>query len=92
VTAAFHGDIEGESRQEWLMIYRSDVSADFVGLERVTGQIRGRTGSFVFQHNGTYENGKLQSTCVVVPGSGTGDLPGLKWGFRTGFKASEVWL
>lgn len=78
VTAAFQGDIEGESRQEWLMSYRSDVSADFVGLERVTGQIGGRTGSFVLQHNGTYENGKLQSTCLVVPGSGTGDLHRLR--------------
>jgi hypothetical protein len=60
------------------MVYRSDVSADFVGLERITGQLGGRMGSFVLQHHGAYESGKLQSAFVVVPGSGTGDLHHLR--------------
>lgn len=78
VTAAFQGDIQGESRQEWLMTYRSDVSANFVGLERVSGQIGGRSGSFVLQHNGTYENGVINNTFFVVPGCGTGELHNLR--------------
>ena len=78
VTTTFQGDIEGESNEAWLMVYRSDTSADFVGLEQVTGQLAGRSGSFVLQHSGTYDNGKLHSSCLVVPGSGSGELTGLR--------------
>jgi hypothetical protein len=78
VTKAFHGDIEGEGRVEYLMVYRGDGTASFVGLERVLGQVGSRSGSFVLQHNGTFEGGVAKATYVVVPGSGTGDLRGLR--------------
>jgi hypothetical protein len=44
VTKIFTGDIAGEGQVEYLMMYRSDGSATFVGLERVIGQLGGRTG------------------------------------------------
>jgi hypothetical protein len=40
---------EGEGQVEYLMMYRSDGSATFVGLERVVGRIGGKTGAFVLQ-------------------------------------------
>jgi hypothetical protein len=43
----FTGDIEGQSRVEYLMMYRPDGSATFVGLERIDGRLGGRSGSFV---------------------------------------------
>jgi hypothetical protein len=78
VTNAFHGDIEGEGTLEYLLIYRDDGSASFVGVERVVGRVGGRLGSFVLQHGGTYEGGTAKATWFVVPGSGTGDLRGLR--------------
>jgi len=78
VTKSFQGDIEGESTLEYLMFYREDGSATFVGLERVVGRVGGRSGSFVLQHTGVDEGGAVKATYFVVPESGTGDLRGLK--------------
>ena len=57
VTKAFTGDIAGEGHVEYLMMYRSDGSATFVGLERVVGHVAGKAGSFVLQRTGVFENG-----------------------------------
>ena len=72
VTKSFEGDIRGESFLEYLMMYRDDGTASFVGLERVVGNLSGKQGSFVLHHNGTYEGGTAKATYFVVPGSGTG--------------------
>jgi hypothetical protein len=78
VTKTFAGEIEGEGHVEYLMLYRGDGSATFVGLERVVGRLAGRAGSFVLQRTGTFEHGVATEAYVVIPGSGTGDLRGLR--------------
>src|SRR5215470_13385353 len=77
VIKAFTGDIEGEGRVEYLMMYRSDGTATFVGLERIDGRIGGRTGSFVLQRSGVFEGGQAKESYTVIAGSATGDLQGL---------------
>jgi hypothetical protein len=77
VTRSFTGDIEGEGQVEYLMMYRSDGSAAFVGLERVTGRIGARSGTFVLQRTGEFEGGEAKESYSVIPGSATGDLQGL---------------
>ena len=77
VTKTFTGDVEGVGQVEYLMMYRADGSAAFVGLERVTGRIGGRSGSFVLERSGVFENGLAKEAYTVVPGSGTGELGGL---------------
>ena len=78
VTKAFTGDVEGESHVEYLMMYRADGSATFVGLERVVGRIGDKSGTFVLQRSGVFEGGQAKESYSVVPGSGTGDLRGLR--------------
>jgi hypothetical protein len=77
-TKSYEGDIVGEGRVEYLMMYRSDGSATFIGLERVVGSVGGRSGSFIFQHTGTFENRIAKVDLSVVSGSGTGGLDGLQ--------------
>ncbi len=74
----FHGDLEGVSKGEMLAT-QSDVpgSAGYVALERVTGKLKDRTGSFVLQHSATMSRGKPLSSITVVPDSGTGELRGI---------------
>ena len=72
------GDLEGEGQVEYLMSYRSDGSATFVGLERVVGRLDGRTGSFVLQRSGVFEDGQAKESYTVVAGSATGELQGLR--------------
>jgi len=78
VTKSYNGDIEGEGSVEYLMMHRPDTTASFVGLERVVGSLGGRSGSFVLRHIGTFEDGQATETISVVPGSGTGELSGLR--------------
>src|SRR6266700_5514949 len=86
VTKSYQGDITGEGKLEYLMMYREDGSASFLGLERVVSSVGGRSGSFVLQHSGTFEDGVAKVILSVVPGSGTGDLRGMKGegGFNAG--------
>jgi hypothetical protein len=78
VTKTFTGDIEGEGHVEYLMMYRGDGSATFVGLERIVGRIGGHAGSFVLQRSGTFADGLATESYFVVPGSATGELSGLR--------------
>ena len=78
VTRTFTGDIAGEGQVDYLMMYRSDGSATFVGLERIVGVVAGKAGSFVLQRTGVFEHGQAKESYVVIPGSGTGDLQGLR--------------
>jgi hypothetical protein len=52
-------------------------SAGYVAIERITGTLQGRTGSFVLQHTGTMNRGVSQLSVTVVPDSATGQLAGL---------------
>ena len=83
IDKAFHGDLEGASRGQ--MMAEGDPrsgSGGYVALERVTGTLGGRKGSFVLQHSGTMSGGKAEMTVTVVPGSGTDGLKGLAGTFR----------
>jgi hypothetical protein len=77
-TKSYQGDIAGEGKLEYLMMYRSTGSASFIGLERVVGSVGGRSGSFVLQHSGIFEDGIARVVLSVVPGSGTADLHGMR--------------
>jgi hypothetical protein len=78
IVQALTGDIEGEAPAECLMCYREDGTADVIGLQHVTGKLGDRAGSFVFQTTSTFDGTELRGTLHVVPGSGTGDLAGLR--------------
>jgi hypothetical protein len=52
-------------------------SAGYVAMERVTGTLKGRSGSFVLQHNATMTRGEPQLSITVVPDSGSGQLVGI---------------
>ena len=77
VGKALSGDLEGTSTTVWLMSYGADGSADFVGIERIKGSVDGRTGSFVLQHIGRFEDGAARGSLVVIAGSGAGELSGV---------------
>lgn len=78
VSKQFRGDLEASSVGEMLAA-RTDIpaSAGYVLLERVTGKLRGRAGSFVLQHSGTMNRGQPELTISVVPDSATSQLTGL---------------
>jgi hypothetical protein len=78
VTQTFTGDIEGEGSVEWLMCYRRDGTADWMGFQRIVGHVGDRSGSFVLQTNGTFDGSVAKGDWAVVAGSGTDELEGLR--------------
>ena len=74
----FRGDLEGSSNGEMLTAGSSvKGSAGYVAIERVSGTLQGRTGTFALQHSGTMNRGAPTLLITVVPDSGTGQLVGL---------------
>ena len=74
----YHGDLEAISQGEMLTAGTSvKGSASYVAIERVSGTLNGRKGTFVLQHTGTMNRGAFQLSVSVVPDSGTDQLTGL---------------
>jgi len=78
IDKTFTGDLEATS-QGHMLAFNSAVkgSAGYVAMERVTGTLAGRRGTFVLQHSGTMTRGEPSLTLMVVPDSGTEELAGL---------------
>lgn len=73
----FHGDLTGTSVGEMLTAGASEGSGVYVAVERVSGKLAGREGTFALHHTGVMERGKPSLTITIVPDSGTGGLAGI---------------
>ncbi|HKG61486.1 MAG TPA: DUF3224 domain-containing protein [Pyrinomonadaceae bacterium] len=76
----FEGDLAGTSKGQMLMASSGSVkdSAGYVAIEKVTGTLNGRRGSFYLQHNGVMTRGVGELAITVIPDSGTDQLVGLR--------------
>jgi hypothetical protein len=83
VKQKFTGDIKGSGTTEYLMIYRPDKTAEYSGVQVVTGRIGTHKGSFALLVKGKFDGKKATTRWEVVPGAGKGALKGLsgKGGF-----------
>ena len=73
----FHGDLDATSQGQMLTAGSAQVSGVYVAIEKVTGTLHGRKGTFVLHHTGVVERRGPQLTIAVAPDSGTGDLAGI---------------
>jgi hypothetical protein len=76
-TQEFSGGITGNGRVEWLMCYRDDGTAEYVGLQEIEGTLDGHPGSFILTAVGAFDGKRSEAHWGVVPGSGTGELAGI---------------
>jgi hypothetical protein len=95
VAETFTGDIEGDGIARVIQAAGKDGSATFVGIERVRGSIAGREGTFLLQVSGRVIGDEMHAEWFVIPGSGTGELTGLRG--DGGFEAQRgqhgaIWL
>ena len=78
IDKTFQGDLAASSKGQMLAAMTEvKGSAGYVALEKVTGTLHGKKGSFVLQHNGIMDRNSPQLSVVVVPDSGTDELVGL---------------
>jgi hypothetical protein len=74
----FHGDLEASSIGQMIAVRTpTEGSAGYVAMERVTGTLDGKKGSFALQHFGTMNRGKQHLRIEIVPDSGTDGLAGI---------------
>jgi hypothetical protein len=75
----YHGDLEAKAEGQMLSAGNGakGSSGVYVAIEKVTGTLQGRTGSFILHHTGIMTKGVPEMAIKVVPDSGTGDLAGL---------------
>jgi hypothetical protein len=78
VSYAYAGDISGESVLTYVMHYERKDCGTCYAFERFTGAVQGKTGSFVVEHRGTFDGVGVKGLLTIVPGSGTGDLTGIR--------------
>jgi hypothetical protein len=76
ISRTFSGDLEGESTAE-LMIAKSEGGGGYIGHDRISGTVGGKSGSFVFQHGGIMGPEGVSNTGTIVPGTGSGELDGI---------------
>jgi hypothetical protein len=78
ISKKWHGGLEATSEGQMLTaVTDMKGSAGYVAIERVTGTLNGRRGSFVMQHMGILNRGAAHLTVTAVPDSGTGELAGI---------------
>jgi Protein of unknown function (DUF3224) len=74
----FHGDLEAIAHGEMLAAHEPLTGAGvYVAIDRVSGTLHGRAGSFLIAHRGIANADGQQLDIVIVPGSGTGQLEGI---------------
>jgi hypothetical protein len=74
----FHGELEATSQGQMLTAGTTvKGSAGYVAIEKVSGTLHGRKGTFILQHSATMTRGTPQLSIFVVPDSGTEALTGL---------------
>lgn len=74
----FHGDITGTSKGEMLTVGTDAGPAVYVAVERISGTLQGKQGSFALVHQGIARPDSQELTIFVAPGSGSGELAGLE--------------
>jgi hypothetical protein len=85
----FHGDFEGTGVGEMLATMAPGQSGAYAALERVTGTLGGRRGSFAMIHRGIMDKGAQELLITVVPGSGTDALEGVSGVFHLTIEGGE---
>lgn len=78
----YEGDIAGTGTGEMLGAMGLDASGAYVAMERIVGTLNGREGAFTVVHYGVVESGRQELSIIIVPGSGSGDLTGIKGVYR----------
>ena len=74
----FSGELQGSSVVTMTSAAVGEAPVGYSALELVTGVLEGRSGTFVLQHSGVVDDGAPSPSGLVLPGTGTGGLSGLR--------------
>lgn len=75
---AYQGDLRGEGILEEICVHFTDDHMTMTGLQQISGYLGKHSGTFLLNHTAHLRQGILTGKHVVVPGSATGGLKGLR--------------
>ena len=78
IAADLAGDLAGAGSVTWLMCYRADGTAEYIGYLNVDGSLDGRSGGFVVSTSGAFDGEVASGPWTIVEGSGRGELSGIR--------------
>lgn len=78
VTQTYSGALVAKSTIEYLMTTFADDTSTFIGIEEILGELEGKSGSFLLEHDGTHKDGVAKSDFKIIPNTGTGKLSGIR--------------
>ncbi len=88
VKKSFDGELKGESSGEILMYSAADGSAGYTIMDKVSGELYGRAGTFLMMHGATHTPEETsRAGGIIAPNSGTGELHGISGTVK--FKSDE---
>ncbi len=77
INNTFKGDLAGTSELQYVMFYDDEGKAVYHGMEKITGTLGGKQGSFVTHIRGGFDGKVAGGAFEILPGSGTGELKGI---------------
>ncbi|WOH38330.1 DUF3224 domain-containing protein [Thalassotalea fonticola] len=77
IKQTYSGDIEGDSSLKYLMNYRTESTACFVGFEVINATIDGKKGRIVLRHDGVFEQGVASSHFKIISENCSDDFKGI---------------
>lgn len=77
IPETLYGDMTGEATSEYIMVHRSESSATFVKIQRLSGTLGGKEGTFVIQGGGVFDGETANGHFGIIADSGTGELSGI---------------
>ena len=78
INKQFSGELTGSSIGQMMMDgVEANGSRVYVAIETVTGNLQGKTGSFILAHRGTMTASEQDLSVIIVPGSGQDGLTGI---------------
>ena len=77
ISKTFTGDLAGTSETDLITVTAENPAA-YVAIERFTGTVHGRKGSFILSHEAGGKDGTPWMTWKIVESSGTGELTGMR--------------
>lgn len=94
VSQTYSGVLAAKSKIEYLMTTFADETSTFIGIEEILGELEGKSGSFLLEHDGTHRDGVAKSDFVIIPNSGTGELTGIrgKGSYEATHETAEITL
>lgn len=78
ISKTYSGDLVGTGVGQMLSKRTDSGASAYTAIEEVIGELDGKSGGFTLVHNGYMSAEEVRLDIVILPGSGSGELQGIR--------------